>query len=398
MAHSSSHTLAFVAAVLAFAVVMMGTMLPTPLYAIYSHELGFDVLTTTIIYSVYAAGVIAALIIFGRWSDSVGRKPLLIAGAAFSISSAIAFLLAGSVWHLMIGRVLSGLSAGIYAGAATAAVVELAPASWKNRAPTVATVANIGGLGLGPLIAGLLAQHGPAPLHSPFIVDLILLAVVVLGIWYITDPVDAAPGARLTFQRLSVPVDMRGVFTRAAIAAFAGFAVMGSFAGVAPLFVSQIIGIESHAVAGGLVATLLLCSALAQVLGQGMATESALIVGCVLLVIGVLIVLGGLAAGAFTLLLAGAVLSGVGQGLSFSKGLAAVVAASPTHCRAQVTSTYFLVAYVAISLPIVGQGFAAARWGLQTAGEILNIAVALLILVALGWTIVEAHRMAPLGR
>ncbi|NKS54221.1 MFS transporter [Rhodococcus hoagii] len=387
----SSRSVAFATAVLAFAVVMMGTTLPTPLYAIYADDLGFGLVTTTIIYAVYAAGVAVALIIFGRWSDVVGRKPLLLAGAMLSIASAVVFLSAGTVWQLMAGRILSGLSAGIYAGAATATVIELAPESWKSRAPAVATAANIGGLGLGPLLAGLLAQYGPAPLHTSFIVDLVLLTVVGVGIWYISDPVDVTPGARPAVQKLSVPTNMRSVFTRAAIAAFAGFAVTGSFAGVAPSFVSHIIGIESHAVAGALVATLLLCSALAQIAGRRVATDRALISGCALLAIGVLLVVVGLGAESFTFLAVGAMISGIGQGLSFSKGLSAVLAASPTHRRAEVTSAYFLVAYAAISLPIVGQGMAAAYWGLQTAGIILNVAVAVLTLAALIWTVVAAR-------
>ncbi|WP_442903057.1 MFS transporter [Gordonia sp. 852002-10350_SCH5691597] len=77
----------FIAAIAAFAVVMLGTTLPTPLYSIYAKDLGFGVTTTTIIFAVYAAGVIVALICFGRWSDILGRRPLLIAGAILSAIS-----------------------------------------------------------------------------------------------------------------------------------------------------------------------------------------------------------------------------------------------------------------------------------------------------------------------
>lgn len=383
---------AFAATVFAFAVVMLGTTLPTPLYAIYSGELGFGVTTTTVIFGIYAAGVIAALIVFGRWSDVVGRKPLLAAGALFSVASAIVFITAGPVWQLMIGRVLSGLSAGIYAGAATAAVIELAPARWRPRAPAVATAANIGGLGLGPLIAGLLAQYAPAPLHLPFAVDLVLLVPVLVGIWLIREPVEVRPGATLSIQRLSVPPEVRGVFLRAAIAAFAGFAVMGTFTGVTPSFISHVLGIDSHAVAGIVVALLFLSSALTQIVGRGFSTERALVVGCAILVVGMLVLVVGLLASSFVALVAGAVVCGVGQGLSFSKGLAAVVAASPVDRRAEVTSTYFVVAYVAISLPIVGEGIAAAHWGLRTSGVVFNIAVAALALLALVLTVVAVGR------
>ncbi len=382
----------FIAAIAAFAVVMLGTTLPTPLYSIYAKDLGFGVTTTTVIFAVYAAGVIVALICFGRWSDILGRRPLLIAGAILSAISAVVFLTAGPVWQLMIGRVLSGLSAGIYAGAATAAVIELAPASWRHRAPALATAANIGGLGLGPLIAGLLAQFAPAPLRTAFIVDLVLLAIVFVGIWFMTEPVTRKPGVRLSVQKLSVPPETRAVFVRAAIAAFAGFAVMGTFTGVTPSFVSHVLGIHSPALAGGLVFLLFGASAVAQIAGRAIPTERALIAGCALLVVGMAVLVGGLLAASFTLLVIGALIAGAGQGLSFSKGLAAVVAASPADRRAEVMSTFFVVAYVAISIPIVGEGIAASHWGLKTSGVVFNVAVGVLALIALVSTAVAVRR------
>jgi MFS family permease len=58
---------------------------------------------------------------------------------------------------------VSGLSAGLMTGTATATLTELVPASASRRASLVATAANMGGLGLGPLIAGLFAQYAPHP-------------------------------------------------------------------------------------------------------------------------------------------------------------------------------------------------------------------------------------------
>ena len=84
----------------------------------------------------------------------------------FALASAAVFLVAHSVPMLLVGRVLSGLSAGIFTGTATAAVIEAAPESWRTRAAAVATVANIGGLGIGPLLAGsagAVRARTPAP-------------------------------------------------------------------------------------------------------------------------------------------------------------------------------------------------------------------------------------------
>lgn len=389
---TTSTTRSFVAAVYAFAVVMLGTTMPTPLYAIYGEQLGFGVATTTVIYAVYAAGVIAALILFGRWSDVVGRRRLLIAGAALSAVSAVVFLTAGPVWQMLIGRVISGMSAGIYAGAATTAIIELAPPSWRGRAPAVATAANIGGLGLGPLIAGVLAQYAPAPLHTAFAVDLVLLALAFAGIWRLTETVAVKPGARLGIQRLSVPADMRAVFTRASIAAFAGFAVTGTFTGVAPTFLSSILGIDNLAFAGVVVFAVFASSAVTQIVVRRMPTDTALVAGCAILIGGTGLSTAGLVTASAALVVAGAMVSGIGQGMSFSKGLASVVAAAPHDRRAEVTSTFFVVAYVGISIPIVGEGLTARAWGLQEAGIVFNAGAAVLALLSLILTVAAVRR------
>lgn len=393
-ARPASGKFPFAVTTAAFAVVMLGTTLPTPLYAIYGDRLGFGIVSTTVIFAVYAAGVIAALIVTGRWSDAVGRRPLLLAGALLSAVSAVVFLTAGPEWQLIVGRILSGFSAGIYAGTATAAIIEFAPPAWRSRAPSIATAANIGGLGLGPLIAGLIAQAGFAPLHSPFVLDLILLAIVTLGLGFIGEPVAVTPGARLSIQRLAIPAEARAVFLRSAFVAFAGFAVMGTFTGVAPSFVSHVIGIESHAVAGAVPALLFCTSAATQIASRSMQIESALIAGCLILIAGVGVVSWALVTAWLPLLLVGAVISGIGQGMSFSKGLASVVAASPPTRRAEVTSTFFVVAYVAISVPVVGQGLAASQWGLRTAGMAFNAGVGTLAVIALILTVLAIKRPA----
>ena len=50
---------------------------PTPLYAIYQAEWGFSPMTTTVVFGVYAVAVLLALLVFGRLSDHVGRRPVL---------------------------------------------------------------------------------------------------------------------------------------------------------------------------------------------------------------------------------------------------------------------------------------------------------------------------------
>jgi MFS family permease len=376
----------------AFAAIMLGTTLPTPMYALYAERMHFAVLTTTVIYATYAGGVLIALLAFGRWSDAVGRRPMLLAGTVFALASAAAFLVADSMPLLLVGRVLSGLSAGLFTGTATAAVIEAAPEKWRGRAAAVATVANIGGLGAGPLLAGLLVEYAPSPLQLSFIVHIVMVVLAAAAVFVV--PETSQRTGRLGVQRLSVPSEVRAVFVIAAFAAFAGFAVTGLFTAVAPSFLANVVGIDNHAVAGLIVCSIFAASAVAQLAANRIDPQRAVALGCAILVVGLIILAVALHISSLTGLIAAAVVSGIGQGISFSRGLAAVAEKTPPDRRAEVSSTYFVVAYVAISLPVVGEGLAAQDLGLRTAGVSFAVAVAVLATLCLIAILVQEARQS----
>jgi MFS family permease len=360
---------------------MLGTTLPTPLYPLYADHMHFAVFTTTVIYATYACGVLFALLVFGRWSDALGRRPVLTAGLVLALASAVVFLLADSVPVLLIGRVLSGLSAGLFTGTATAGVIEAAPAKWHGRAAAVATAANIGGLGVGPLLAGLLVQYAPNPLQLSFIVHIVL--TVLAGVAVLMVPETSQRSGTISFQRLSVPAEVRSWFAIAGLAAFAGFAVTGLFTSVAPTFLADAVGIDNHAVAGLVVGSIFVASAGAQIAARGMNAQRAVAIGCAILVVGMVILAVTLRLSSLAGLITAAVVAGIGQGISFSRGLAAIAERTPPGRRAEVSSAYFVIAYVALSLPVVGEGLAARDWGLQTAGMSFAVVVAVLATICL---------------
>jgi MFS family permease len=374
----------FVIAAYAFAVTMLGTTLPTPLYGLYQAEFGFSQLMITVIFATYAGGVIAALLLFGRLSDEIGRRGALLPGLALSALSAVAFLLAQGLAPLLIGRVLSGLSAGIFTGTATATLLDLAAPEGRTRATLVATIANMGGLGCGPLLAGLIAEWSGSPLQVPFWVDLALLVPAAIGVWLMPEPVARKAHPRLRPQGLHVPPEIRAIFIRSSLAAFAGFAVLGLFTAVAPAFLAQILGVTSHAVIGLVVFSVFAASAAGQLaLNTIVPDRRALPYGCALLIAGMVTLALGLADSSLPLLEIGGLLAGFGQGLSFRSGLGAVNASSPADKRAEVASSFFVVAYVAISIPVVGVGLLAETAGLRSAGLIFAGVVAALSAVVL---------------
>lgn len=374
----------------AFAAIMLGTTIPTPMYALYAEQMDFSMVTTTVIYAAYAGGVLFALLVFGRWSDVIGRRPLLLGGVAAALISAGVFLAADSVPLLLVGRVFSGLSAGVFTGTATAAVIEAAPPHWRTRAAAVATVANVGGLGAGPMIAGVLVEYAPQPLHLSFVVHIALASLAGLAV--LLAPETSPRSGRIALQRLSVPSEVRSVFILAAIAGFAGFAVTGLFAAVAPSFVVDVIGIDNQAVAGLIAGSIFAASSLTQIVTNSMEPQRALAIGCGILVAGMATLAVALQLSSLVGLVAAAVVSGVGQGMSFSRGLAAISERSPAERRAEVNSTYFVIGYVAISLPVIGEGLAAHEWGLRTAGVTFAVMVGILALACLIGTMAQKRR------
>jgi hypothetical protein len=195
-------------------------------------------------------------------------------------------------------------------------------------------------MGLGPLLAGLLVQYAPEPLKLTFVVHIVLMgfaAVIVLVV-----PETSPRSGTIGFQRLAVPAPVRSVFPTAATAGFAGCAVLGLFNAVSPSFVAHIIGIGNHAVAGAIVCAIFASSVVAQLTFARIEPNKALAAGCVVLVIGMLIIAASLHFSSLALLIVGAVVAGVGRGVTFSRGLYAVVEHTPLERRAEVTSAHFM--------------------------------------------------------
>jgi predicted MFS family arabinose efflux permease len=362
---------------------MLGATLPTPLYPIYERELGFGGVMVTLIFAAYAVGVVAALVLFGRVSDQLGRRSVLLPGLALAVVSSAVFLIPDSLPALFAGRVLSGLSAGIFTATATAMLVDLAPEGRQARYSLVAACVNMLGLGLGPVLAGALAEYAPAPLALPYLAHIVLVLLATVGFWAVAEPLErSGQPFRWRPQKISVPSEVRGVFVRAATAGFAGFAVLGLFTAVSPSFLTQVLRVENHLVGGLVVFTLLGFSTIGQIASSRLRERPALLVGAAGLVVGVAIVGLSLAVASLLLLVVGAAVAGVGQGMSFRAGLGAVNAGSPPERRSEVASSFFLVLYVAISVPVIGVGVASGLFGLVTAGVAFSGIVALVAAAA----------------
>ncbi|CAN5234111.1 MFS transporter [soil metagenome] len=384
---------AFVAVIFAFVLMTSGVLIPTPMYGTYQEKFGFTVATSTVIYAVYSLGVLIALLVFGRWSDTLGRRPILLAGLTIALISHALYFSAESTSMLLVARILSGMSTGVFVGAATASVIELATPTWRERAPLVTTIINIIGPCLGPLVTAILMDALPWDLRLPFVVYGVLTAAAIVLVIFLPETVMRRPGARPQFQRPTVPAAARKAFAVASVACFAGFAITGLMAAVSPQFVARAIDNPSHVVQVLVVVLIFASSVIGQVAFQGFPTQPAIVVGCVLLTVGSLLLVLALATDSFPLMLLASAVTGVGHGAAFSKGLASVLEKVGRDVRAGVTSAFFIVAYLSLSIPVIAEGIAARRWGITPASIAFTSAGAVLAGGALIYLLIEQRRV-----
>ena len=380
MLRAQSHRVGSALVGYAFAVAMMGTTLPTPLYPLYNRAFGLAPVLTPVIFATYALGVVATLLFFGYLSDEIGRRPVMLAALGLSAASAVTFLLAHSLPALLVGRVLSGLSAGIASGTATAWLVDLAGRRGKQHATLLAVAANIGGLALGPLVAGLLAGLAPSPLRLPFVVDLALLAPALLGVLVAPEPLAVDdPRIKLRMQNMRIPPEVADIFPPAAVVGVCAFAVAGVFSAVAPEFLGNELGDKSPLRAGLLVFLFFAMAASGQLTVNRIPKRLGLVVGCVVLVVGLGLLAAALAARSTALLFLSAAVSGLGEGLPVGFGLGAINEKVGDK-RGETDSAYFVLLYCGVAFPVVGVGFVALAVGMVTAGLLFCGIVGLCVL------------------
>src|ERR1700722_1464406 len=104
---------------------LAGSSAPTPLYPLYQSMWGFSPVMLTVVFGSYALAVLAALLVAGRLSDHLGRRPVLIVAALGQVLVMLLFAVAGSVTGLLVARIIQGVTTGAAIGAVGAAMVDL---------------------------------------------------------------------------------------------------------------------------------------------------------------------------------------------------------------------------------------------------------------------------------
>lgn len=303
---------------------------------------------------------------------------MLVASLVFAVLSAIMFLIPASLATLIVGRVLSGVSAGLMTGAGTAAIVDLFPSDRRARAGILAVAVNSGGLAIGNLGGGVLADISRSPLVVPFAAHLVLAVIALVGMRLFGE----APGPRGGFvfrvQRLRVPAQIRGAFVRGSLAAGAGFASGGVLTAVTGIFLADDLALTDHALAGFVVFLVFAFVASGQLLARWIPRRWAMPSACAGMVVAAGFLAWALAGPLLAPLIVAAIGVGTSCGICMNVGLATTVEEVPVAERGGVSSAFFIVIYVMLAFPAIGVGLLAGPLGLRDAGLVFAGVVALL--------------------
>ncbi|MGH9326882.1 MAG: MFS transporter [Terriglobia bacterium] len=340
------------------ALVYIGSTLPTPLYVLYRQRFHFSEITLTLIYAVYVAGTLSALIFFGRLSDQVGRRKAVLPALAIIAVSTVLFITAGNTATLFPARLLSGFAVGIIAGTATAWIVELHPRRLHASATAVAVVFILAGLALGPLMSGLLAQYAPLPLRLTYIVYLPLLLLAASIAFRARESIEHPVRVKEVSlrPRVGVPNQIRSSFIAPAATAFATFALFGFFSAVIPSLLVEKLHETNHAIGGTTVFELSLIATLITIFTRAVKSRTAMLSGMLVLLPGIALLELARESRSMAILLGATAVCGVSVAFGYRGSLEVINQISPESQRAEVLSAYFVACYIGLSLPVIGVG------------------------------------------
>jgi predicted MFS family arabinose efflux permease len=372
-------------AVLVFAnvLLMASTSAPSPIYPIYVERWGFSMTTLTLIFAVYVAGLVAALLTVGSLSDHFGRRPVLIAALLVAAAGTGIFWAADGVVSLVLARVVQGIATGTATGALAAGLVEFSPQDRPHVGPTMTAVGTSFGLAVGGGVAGLLVQTAARP--DAVIFPALTLAFLGLAGLALALPETAVrrPRSRVSLRpRIRIPQPTRPHFFAAVPAIVAGWAITGFFLALTPSVMKDVLHVKFGAAGGLSITVLYIANTAGGLWAARRPARGATFIGAALLSVGAAALAVGLLLVSPFVFLGGSVISGLGVGMTFNGTFRDISGAAPAKSRSEVFSAAFVISYAALGLPSLGAGLMAPSWGLETTSYLYAAFVAALSVTA----------------
>ncbi|QIB07292.1 MFS transporter [Pseudomonas fluorescens] len=334
---------------------------PTPLYHLYQEQLQFSPAILTLIFGVYAFSLLAALLIVGSLSDYLGRKPVIFAALLLNMLAMLLFINADGVAWLIGARLIQGFATGMATSVLGAALLDFD----RRQGPLITSVAPLLGMACGALGCGLLAEFAPLPLQLTYWLLLGLFLIQALYIWRLAESVSPQPGAWQSLRpTLHVPVQARRALWLVLPLNLAAWAVGGFYLSLAPSLVRAATGSTSNLIGGALVAVLTLTGALSIYTLRNQEAGKMLRLSASLLVIGLALVLIAVHGGSLPLFFIGTLVTGSGFGAGFLGALRSIMPLALPHERAGLMSAFYVLSYLAFSLPSLLAGNLTRVFGL----------------------------------
>ena len=341
--------------VLAYAVAMAGTTMPTALYPMLQDGYGMSTAAATQLFAIYAVTVLLVLCVFGALSDAIGRRPVLWLGLAASLSSGLLYASATETPTLFAARILSGICAGLVTGTATAYLTDLLRST--SRGAGVSSIANMAGLGSGPIFAAFLTYLVPGFPMISFATHAGLSAVCIVLLAAVPESVNP----RRRGFALSLPAIDRPARRDFAVGGLMtlGFAVMGGCTAITSILIVRAFGITDLRVLG-LVGSLIFAATTIGQKAGGQFVARHVGTGFAGLAVGALLI--GVApqfdiSVALGLYLGGLLLAGFSHGALFPVGLAIVLRRIPPATRGSASSAFWVLGYALTAAGALGLGW-----------------------------------------
>lgn len=331
--------------------VAAGTNVPTPLLLVYRDTLDLSPGVLTLVFGSYAAGLVPALFLAGPASDRLGRRRVVLPFAALAaVTSLLLVAAASSLPLLFAGRTLQGAVSGVVFSVGSAWLTELTgmdPAAGRRAA-----VAMTAGFSVGPFSAGVLAQYGPAPTTTPYLVHVVIVVAGLLAVRTLPETVPAVARGSVPVVRgpLVDPADRRVLLTVLAPLAFCVYAFPSVVIAAVPLLVQTT---APPVLLTGILAGLTLgAGALAAPLQRRVGPWSA-VAGVLSGSVGFAVATAGSGSGSPPLLLVAALLVGSGGGLSLAAGLGLTARLARPSRRGALSAFFYASAYLGFSTPFL---------------------------------------------
>jgi hypothetical protein len=388
------HVSGFWIVVFSFLIVSAFATLPSPLYGLYRTRDHLSAFTITVVYAIFAGGTIAALLTVPAIAVRIGRRGVMLAAVATMMAAAGLLAAWKSLPGLLAGRLLTGVAVGLASGTAITYLIELRlrkdpTPSAAARARNIGTAVNVGALGVGPLVAGCLAQWVRLPLTVPYLLIVVLGAVALIGL--AAAPETAEPGLRATTtQRAADSPPAARIPVPAAAATLAAFSANGLFAGLSGLFLATTLHHPSHALAGATLFLVFSAGVISQWATARLQASRTLALGTISMLAGLALLVTSvrLATPSLALFLVSGALIGAGAGAVFKGTTGLVLEAAAPENRLALTSALLIALFVGLSIPVVGAGIALDR-GASAPDTVLGFAIVVALGVgASGWALV----------